>query len=37
LVVGPRDLEANQGMLKDLATGEQVAVALDVSAIIEAL
>ena len=37
LVVGPRDLEANQGMLKDLATGEQVAVALDVSAIIAAL
>ena len=37
LVVGPRDLEANQGMLKDLATGEQVAVTLDVSTIIAAL
>ena len=37
MVVGPRDLEQGQCMLKNLETGEQQAVALNVEAIIEAL
>ena len=39
LVLGERDLEAGQVGLKDLATGEQMAVALDdaVDAVIAAL
>ena len=37
LVVGPRDIEAGQGMLKDLSSGDQFAVALNVEAVKEAL
>ena len=37
MVVGPRDLEQGQCMLKNLETGEQQAVALSAQAIIEAL
>jgi histidyl-tRNA synthetase len=37
MVVGPRDLEQGQCMLKNLETGEQQAVALSAEAIIEAL
>jgi len=37
MVVGPRDLEQGQCMLKNLLTGEQLAVALSAEAIIEAL
>ena len=34
LVVGPRDLESGEGQLKNLETGEQVAVALDATTIL---
>ena len=37
LVIGPRDLEQGQAMLKNLKTGEQQAVALDAEAVIKAL
>ena len=37
MVIGPRDLEQGQCMLKNLLTGEQQAVALSAEAIIEAL
>ena len=37
LVVGPRDLEEGQGMLKALRSGDEVAVALDVDAVLTAL
>ena len=37
MVIGPRDLEAGQAMLKDLVSGEQIAVALDVDAILARL
>ena len=37
MVIGPRDLEQGQCMLKNLLTGEQQAVALSAKAIIEAL
>ena len=36
-VVGPRDLEAGNGMLKSLSTGEQTAVALDAESIANSL
>ena len=36
-VVGPRDLEAGNGMLKSLSTGEQTAVALDAESIVNSL
>ncbi len=37
MVIGPRDLEAGEAMLKDLVSGEQIAVALDVDAILARL
>ena len=36
-VVGPRDLEAGNGMLKSLSTGEQTAVDLDAESIVNSL
>jgi len=37
VVVGPRDLESNQAMVKNLQSGEQQAVGLTTEAIAEAI
>jgi len=37
LVVGPRDLESNQAMVKNLESGEQQAVALNTESLLEAI